>query len=69
MKDIATENSVKKGKKKKYDQVDLEQISFIDTLKDNDILEELAQIDITNLTPMEAMNTLYRLQNKLKNRW
>lgn len=69
VKDIATENSVKKGKKKKYDQVDLEQISFIDTLKDNDILEELAQIDITNLTPMEAMNTLYRLQNKLKNRW
>ncbi len=69
VKDIATENSVKKCKKKKYDQVDLEQISFIDTLKDNDILEELAQIDITNLTPMEAMNTLYRLQNKLKNRW
>lgn len=69
VKNIATENSIKKSKQKKYDQVDLEQISFTDTLKDNDILEELAKIDITNLTPIEAMNTLYRLQNKMKNRW
>ena len=26
-------------------------------------------IDVSNLTPMDALNTIYRLQNKLKNRW
>ena len=36
---------------------------------DQDIIEELKNLDITMLTPMDAMNTLYRLQNKLKNRW
>lgn len=52
-----------------YDQVDLEQISLFDTVKDEDVLAELKEIDVTNLTPMDALNTLYRLQNKLKNRW
>ena len=31
--------------------------------------KELKGIDIAHLTPMDALNTLYRLQNKLKNRW
>ena len=26
-------------------------------------------MDIATMTPLEALNTLYRLQNKLKNRW
>ncbi len=54
---------------KKYDEVDLAQISLFDTVKDEDVLEELKEIDVTNLTPLDALNTLYRLQNKLKNRW
>ena len=33
------------------------------------IIEEIKNIDIGNLTPMEALNTLYNLQNKIKNRW
>ena len=33
------------------------------------ILEELKNIDVGNLTPVDALNTIYRLQNKLKNRW
>ena len=56
-------------KVKKYDEVDLAQISLFDTVKDDDVLEELKGIDIAHLTPMDALNTLYRLQNKLKNRW
>ncbi len=56
-------------KVKKYDEVDLAQISLFDTVKDDDVLEELKAIDIAHLTPMDALNTLYRLQNKLKNRW
>ena len=39
------------------------------TVQDNDIIEELKSIDIGNLTPMEALNTLYNLQNKIKKRW
>ena len=34
-----------------------------------EILRELDGIDISNLTPVEALNVLYKLQNKLKNRW
>ena len=32
-------------------------------------VKELKEIDVTNLTPLDALNTLYRLQNKLNNRW
>ena len=54
---------------KKLDEVDLKQMSLFDTVKDEDVLEELNNIDISNLTPLDALNVLYRLQNKLKNRW
>ncbi|MBQ3517443.1 MAG: DNA mismatch repair protein MutS, partial [Lachnospiraceae bacterium] len=53
----------------KYDEVDLAQFSLFDTVTDEDVIAELKEIDITTLTPLDAMNTLYRLQNKLKNRW
>lgn len=58
-----------KGKKKKYDQLEMDQISLFDTVREEDIVQELKEIDISTLTPIDAMNTLYRLQNKLKNRW
>lgn len=58
-----------KAKPVKYDEVDLEQISLFDTVKDEDIIKELEEVDVQNLTPIDALNTLYRLQNKLKNRW
>lgn len=63
--------AVPKSKKKTvhYDEVDLEQMSLFDTVKDDDILQELKDIDVGNLTPIDALNTIYRLQNKLKNRW
>ena len=67
---IAVDHS--KNEKKKvthYDEVDLTQMSLFDTVKDEDVLEELKNIDISNLTPLDALNTLYQLQNKLKNRW
>mgnify|MGYP000339101240 FL=1 len=49
--------------------MDLAQISLFDTTKDEDVIKELSQIDISNLTPLDALNTLYKLQNMLKNRW
>lgn len=59
----------RKPKAKKYDQVDLDQMSLFDTVTDSDVLKELEEIDVSNLTPIDALNTIYRLQNKLKNRW
>ena len=52
--EIATKDKVsrKKPKVKKYDEVDIAQMS-----------------DVGNMTPIDALNTIYRLQNKLKNRW
>lgn len=68
--EIQAETGTKtKVKTKKYDQVDLEQMSLFDTVSDQDILQELKEMDIGTLTPIDALNTIYRLQNKLKNRW
>lgn len=69
IKDLAQSQKKTKPKPVHYDEVDLAQISLFDTVKDQDILKELQNIDISNLTPLDALNTLYRLQNKLKNRW
>ena len=41
----------------------------ISLLKDDDIIDELRSIDIGNMTPLDALNKLYQLQNKVKNRW
>lgn len=51
------------------DEVDRGQMSLFDAVKDEDVVKELKEIDISNLTPLDALNTLYRLQNKLNNRW
>ncbi len=66
---IAVNVSGEKKKMPRYDEVDLTQMSLLDTVTDEDVLKELQEIDIGNLTPLDALNTLYRLQNKLKNRW
>lgn len=58
-----------KSKTKPLDEVDLSQMSLFDTVKDEDVIQELMNIEISTLTPLDALNTLYQLQNKLKNRW
>ncbi len=54
---------------KHYDEVDLGQMSLFETVRDEDVLKELQEIDISSMTPLDALNTLYRLQTELKNRW
>lgn len=66
VKDIA---SSKKNNSMSFDPVDMEQMSLFDTVQNDDIIRELEEVDISHLTPMDAMNFLYKLQNKLKNRW
>ena len=51
------------------DEVDMGQMSLFDTIKDDDIIRELRDMDISNLTPLEALNRLNEMQNKVKNRW
>ena len=58
-----------RNRPKTYDQVDMGQMALFDTAKDEDILKELSEMEIASMTPLEALNTLNRLQSKLKNRW
>lgn len=70
VRNITVDNAPKKKKEKEHlDEVDLTQMSLFDTISDDDIIEELRNVDIGNLTPLEALNKLYELQNKVKNRW
>ncbi|HJA43842.1 DNA mismatch repair protein MutS [Lachnoclostridium sp. An118] len=69
VKDIASGGKETKKKTKKYDEVDMAQMSLFDTVRDDDVLEEIKNLDVSHLTPIDALNTLYQLQNKLKNRW
>jgi DNA mismatch repair protein MutS len=70
-KNITVDRSAGTAKKKKehLDEVDLAQMSLFDTTSDDSIIEELGSIDISTLTPLEALNKLNELQNKVKNRW
>ncbi len=44
-------------------------MTLFDTVSDEDVLNELKEIEISTLTPIEALNVLNRLQSRLKNRW
>ena len=69
--DIAKSITVKTKAPKapKLDDVDMSQMSIFDTIKDEDIIRELREVDVNNLTPVEAMNKLNELSNKVRNRW
>ena len=51
------------------DYVTPNQMTIFDTVSDSDIVDEIKELDIKNLTPMEALNLLNELQSKVKNRW
>ncbi|MDD6450284.1 MAG: DNA mismatch repair protein MutS [Lachnospiraceae bacterium] len=62
-------SSQKKGKKSEENDFDSRQMSFFTTETDDDIISEIRKLDISHMTPIEAMNQLYRIQNKVNNRW
>ncbi len=64
-----TTSSEKKSPAKKKVQEDLQQLSFADAWQDQDILRELHDLDLGNVTPIEALNTLSSMQERLKERW
>ena len=69
MQDIVTISpNMTKKKQKNYDEVDLGQLTLLDMTSDSDIIKEIEEIDVSNMTPLDGLNTLYRLQCKCKNR-
>lgn len=61
--------SSKKKKERRADALDVGQISFFDMVSDDVIIDEIRSLDLSNMTPMSALNKLYELQGKVKNRW
>ncbi|WP_432630522.1 DNA mismatch repair protein MutS [Brotaphodocola sp.] len=53
----------------KPDDVEMSQLTLFDTVREDDIIEELKTMELGTMTPIDALNTLYRLQTRLKNRW
>lgn len=51
------------------DEVELTQLTLFDAVKEDDIIQELEHMELGSMTPIDALNTLYRLQTRLKNRW
>lgn len=51
------------------DEVDLQQMSIFDTVREEDIIRELMEIDVSRMSPVEALVTLDKFQSRLKNRW
>ncbi len=71
-KDIAQYSKTAKKLDSQYhkeDELEIKQMSLFDTLNDSDIIEEIKHIDIGRMTPIDALNTLYKLQGKIVNRW
>ena len=77
VKSITVDVPVKKSKKtkspKKLDDVDSNQISLFDAfnnmnLGSNEVIDEIKALDISNMTPIEALNKLYELQSKANNK-
>jgi DNA mismatch repair protein MutS len=64
-KDLPTKSIAKVRKKK--DEMP-EQISFFDFAMEDDVIVELKSIDVNKMTPMDAMNLLFKLHTKVKNR-
>lgn len=68
-KEIATNMTPGNSIKGVNDNVELHQMSLFDTVKEDDIITEIEELDLGTMTPIDALNHLYKIQNKLRNRW
>lgn len=71
---LSLEGLVESGQKKEEltETGTMTQLSIFDTMgsgQTDDILFELRDINLANVTPMDAMNLVYKWQNSLKERW
>ena len=51
------------------DDPDAHQMTLFDTVREDDIIKEIEEMDLGSMTPIDGLNYLYKLQNQLKNRW
>ena len=51
------------------EDLEAHQMTLFDTVREDDIIKELQEIDLGTMTPIDGLNYLYKLQNQLKNRW
>ena len=65
LKNIENDEITTAGKTDIKEEAPQNQIGFADSTA-NEIADELRMLDVTTLTPIEAMNTLYKLVNKAK---
>ena len=68
---IAQVGTASPGRKpvEKPDEVELTQMTLFDTVREDDIIKELRELELGQMTPIDALNLLYRFQTKLNNRW
>ena len=45
------------------------QMSLFDAVNNDDIIDEIKDMELSKMTPIEALNALYGIQDKIKNRW
>lgn len=66
---LAKEGAAVPKKVPRPDEVDLTQMTLFDTVKEDDIIKEIQEMNLGEMTPIDALNCLYQIQSKLKNRW
>ena len=57
---------VYENKEKKRDVIVQESLIFEEPKKESEIERKLKELDIMNLTPMDALNTLYKLKGEIE---
>ena len=68
-KEIAAKNESHRPRKGKPDDVELGQLNLFDTVSEDELVSEIKELDLGQMTPIDALNLLYRWQSKLNNRW
>ena len=66
-KDISTAEE-QPAKEYVQDTIPLEQYSMFSLTGNDDVINEIRDMDISRLTPIDAINKLYKIQNKIRDR-
>lgn len=51
------------------DDLEAHQMTLFATINENDIISEIEELNLGEMTPIDGLNYLYKIQNQLKNRW
>ena len=69
--ELAQGASQQQGKRRvaKADELELKQMSMFDTVSEQEIIKEILELELNRMSPIDALNTLDKLQARLRNRW